>query len=168
MNGIGKVLPVGQSVRTKPGQIVVTRDPAGREVDAQRLEQVELGRLRRAVGLGAGEAAVAGDRRRCRRSAAAAVGSMSARTASSAWPMPIRLVWKWPANSLGVPGLDAGTAPVGRVQHGDVDPAERLAHRAAAAATIAVAVGDVDRQRHAPRRARCRPRSSSCSARRGR
>ena len=63
MNGIGKSFDSVISVRTKPGQTVVTRTPCPAQRRAQRLEQVDLRGLRGAVGLGAGEAAVAGHRR---------------------------------------------------------------------------------------------------------
>jgi hypothetical protein len=59
MNGMGKRLRAVRSVRTKPGQTVVTCAGSG-EVDAQRLQEVDLGCLGRSVGLGAGEPAVTG------------------------------------------------------------------------------------------------------------
>ena len=95
MNGIGNRLPAVRSVRTNPGQMVVTRTPRRADLDAQRLEQVDLPRLGRAVGLGAGDAPVAGDRGDARDDALAALEHLGQHGRRCALLMPTRLTSTW-------------------------------------------------------------------------
>ena len=159
MNGIGKLLrPVRRCARS-PGQMVTTRRPRP-QVDAQRLQQVDLGRLGGAVGLGLRQAAVAGDRRH------PAIGParrrrMSGSTASTPCTMPITLVsaaGERPRSRT--PDVDC--APVPGVQDGQVEAPARPGPRRPR--RMAVQVGDVGG--HRQQRPVRRRTLSSASARR--
>ena len=125
MNGIGKSFASVISVRTKPGQTVVTRTPCAAQRRSQRLEQVDLRGLGGAVGLRAGEAAVAGNRRDP--DEVAAPGRDHRRDDGGEHVVQAEQVdLDVPGELVGVPGGGVELLPVAGAPDHDVEAAERL------------------------------------------
>ena len=125
MKGMGKGLRAVRSVRTKPGADGSDLHPGPGEVDAQRLQEVDLGGLGRSVGFCASQPAVAGyggdagyglapslqHRGQDRRDGVAHAGEVDLDVA---------------VQDVGVPGRRVHLLPVARGQHREVDRAQLL------------------------------------------
>ena len=144
MNGIGKLVDRVISVRTKPGQTVVTRTPRGAERRPQRLEQIDLRGLGGAVRLGSGHPAVSGNRGDPHDVAAAVRGHRRDDRGEQV-VQPEQVDLDVSREHLRVPLCGVELLPVAGAPHRDVEAAERFGHIGGSAA-YGVAVGGVERR----------------------
>ena len=132
----------------EPGADRRHRDAERQQVDAQRLQQVDLGRLGGAVRLRAREAAVAGDAGH----AHDAAGPRPAHVRQhrlDAVDHPHQVHLDVAAEDVGIPGGHVHAAVRRRVQDCDVDPAQLVPDRGGRGQHRR-AVADVQRHRHHP------------------